>query len=298
MKKILIFIGIFILINNVSASVLIAQTSSNNQSNIINITGYANNISSEFIEIIPKETLENASTISSIRFWCGYDFTSGLPNHNLEIRFFKYIGFGTYSPIDNTYLTPSQCQDSYAYNVNWILFNEETIDHNYDYAVGFYSNGVTVSGWEFPMILESHISNYSDYNIAWVNVSDGLFTTPIINESILDINGLDYSINGDNIRHVSTLQIYGSLTIPPTPTPTPTGTPNNLGTPLNNSTNLNDLNNLSNNPNALNQIQIGLNTTETVGSIANKINASALGYTVFGFMIFIIRFFSIKKGVY
>jgi hypothetical protein len=290
----ILLLGLFF-INPVFGEI-VAKTS-NQYNDYYNMNPVMNNILSESILIIPKDVLNNVSSIDSITFTCSKN-TTNPPTNNLIIRLFKYYGFGVFSQLDNTYITPSQCID-FAYQIHWNLFYAQTIDHNYDYGLGFYSTESGNGSWEYIYLNDNFTNGYNGTAYSWLNVSTN---TPIINVSVVDISGYNYIINGSSIRNVPFINIYGIREIPtPTPTPTPIETPiitnNSLGIPLNNSTNSNDLYNISNNPNGLNEISIGNGTGETVGSITDKINASSLGYTVFGFIIFIIRFFNIKEDV-
>jgi len=294
-KKFLLLLLILNIYTIPVSSELVAKTSEQNN-DYINMTINSNNILTEIILIIPKESLNNVHSINALQFPCSKNFYNQ-PDNNLIIRFFKYYGFGVFSPLDNSYITPSQCQD-YLYQITWNLFLVEEVDHNYDYAFGMYSNNVINGSWEYPYLSEyGNLTNNQSYS--WLNISNN---NAIINVSIVDMNGLSYTNNSSSLKNYPSFKVLGTLEIPstPTPTPYPTNTPslplNNsqYGTPLNNSTNLNDLNNLSNNPNAINEIYI--NSNETVGSLMEKAESASLGYTVFGFMIFIIRFFSIKKG--
>jgi len=289
MNKYIFLIIINILIIQSVHGELVASPS-NQYVHSLNMTERANNIFDEIIIIVPKEALTNVHSINAIQFWCTKT-ANDYPNQNFVIRFFKYYGLGVFEPIDNTYITPSQCFD-FAYSINWNLYNIEIIDHNYDYAIGMYSNSVTSGSWQQQFINSSDINtfNLSLYSHSWNNITT---QTPIINVSIVDMNGLQYYYQGDDVIQIAGIKLYGTLEsiTPPTPTPIPTTAP------LNNSDEigLNNLHNLSNNPQRVSSISIGNNNT--VGSIVAEIESISLGFTVFGMMIFIIRFFSIKKEV-
>jgi hypothetical protein len=288
MKKNIIIILLLLFINILNVSAITVARTSNKYDSYVNMTNNSNNILSEIIIIIPKEILSNVDTINALQFVCSKNSLNP-PNQNLVFRFFKYYGYGIFSPIDNSYILPSQCID-FSYQIKWNLYNIETVDHNYDYAFGMYSNSVDNGSWEYIYLSEyANLSNPYDYS--WLNISNN---NPLsYNVSIVDINGNNFYDNGSKLRNNPYFKVYGTL-ISETPTPTPTPTPtetvigdSKYGTSLNNSTNLNDLNNTVNNPNALNNISIG-NTT--VGSITTEISNLALPFTFLGFLIFCIRF--------
>jgi len=220
MRRTIIFIILILLIPSSASAIKIAGTTDSANIELLNMTTYANNVFDEVIQIIPKEALVDAESITQIRFWCGYNNTNGLPNQNLVFRFFKYYGAGVFSPIDNSYILPSQCQDNYGYLITWNLYSEEIIDHNYDYAFGVYSNSVTESSWDLPVT--TNITGIDPIRYNWLNTTT---SAPIINESIVDLNGANYQYNSVDIRAVSLLNVYGNTISPtPTPEPTPTGT--------------------------------------------------------------------------
>lgn len=214
-KKILCILLILVVYTNPVFGEQVAKTSPQ-YDDYINMTDISNNVSAEIILIIPKEALNNTDSITSLQFLCYQNFYNP-PTRNLIFRFFKYYGAGVFSPIDNSFILPSQCIEPYGYQITWNLYSPEIVDHNYDYAFGMYSVELGTGSWEYR-----YLSDYADlsnpYSYSWVNVSTN---APIINVSILDIIGAEYTTNGSTLRNFPSFKVLGTAEITPTPTPTP-----------------------------------------------------------------------------
>ncbi len=226
MIKLIYLILLILIFNiNIASSVSLVAETTLTDNYYINMSVYGNNINNQVIETIPKEVLSNVSSFEVIKFICGYNYSvNNKPDANLNFRL--YIYSGDYILIDNNYITPSQCDDSYAYPITWVLTNPITVNHNYDYAIGFYSNSNTNNGsWQIASLWNT--TGKAPYYYSWVNVTDGIYINPIINESIYDVNHNLFNVLEGTIRHISSIKVYGTLessTPTPTPTPTPTGT--------------------------------------------------------------------------
>lgn len=227
MKIFILILLILISIQNVSAISLQARTNENALTTF-NFTQQSNDQYSQIIETIPKEALVNVSTIYSIKFWCGYNYDAP-PTSNLAFKFYKIIPPGIFYTIDNNYITPSQCQDSFGYTITW-NFADVSIEPGYDYAFGLYSNNnPDTGGWEAGIISERNITQgetYTNASYSWVDINDGTYMTAIKNESIVNVVNTAFYYQGnssDPVRHIATTRLYG-IGVTPTPTPTATET--------------------------------------------------------------------------
>jgi hypothetical protein len=222
MKLKLFFVCVCLLVisSNVDASVI--AITGNGGMTTLNMTMNSNNITHQFITIIPKEALTNANTITGIKFYCSKAVIE--PNQNMIIRLYKYYGAGIFELLDNTYITPSQCEDV-MYPITWSLFDVVSVEHSYDYAIGMYSNTVTSGAWIQGYTNTTNIiaNNLTSYSYAWRNITTA---APIINVSVINVVGTGFIPVPyyDDIRNIDGLTVYGTFEPSPTPTPAPTPT--------------------------------------------------------------------------
>jgi hypothetical protein len=315
MRKILIFIFLLLVVLSPALGSIVAITG-NGGMTPLNLTENSNSIAQQFITIIPKEALINTGSITGIRFYCTKGAT--YPNQNLIIRVYKSYGLGVFELLDNTYITPSQCED-FMYPITWTLFDVIPVDHSYDYALGMYSNSVTVGGWTQGYINNTNIidNNLTAYSYAWRNVTTVL---PIINVSVLNVIGTGFIPVPyyDEIRNIDGLTIYGIFELPPTPTPTATPLPTSTiapdTTPLTDGTNpgnLSDPNatkpitykpgdNQAINNNTVNgsfgDFATGMGYSSNIGGYISMAQDYMMIYVFLGMLIYIIMLYSKERN--
>lgn len=299
MKYFIFVFCLILLLSSAKGDIEIAKTTHTYES-AINTTIYANNITHQIISNIPYTILNNATTISALRITCSRQFTGVFggtsPTSNFIFRFYRYHTEGNYELLDNAYITPSQCID-YGFVIQWNLYNIISIDHSYNYAIGYYSNNETIGTWYLPA--STNYTLFGDQG-HWLNVTNS--SDYLANESITDPYTAPIIINGnETVGHIP-LSVIGSIVPTPTPTSPPT-TPTPGGTPSGGTVNQNFSNetykNIGNMP--LGNSSTGIASVLSGAGYGNSLNGliqfikDIIGlFTFFGFILFLIKFYNAK----